>query len=89
MSDLHQQIALVTGGGRGIGRAIAIAFARAGADVALAARSADQIDRTAAEIETLGRKAIAIVTDVTDPDQVQGLAESVQETFGRLDILVN
>jgi 3-oxoacyl-[acyl-carrier protein] reductase len=89
VSDLHQQIALVTGGGRGIGRAIAIAFARAGADVALAARSADQIDRTAAEIETLGRKAIAIVTDVTDPDQVQGLAESVQETFGRLDILVN
>jgi 3-oxoacyl-[acyl-carrier protein] reductase len=89
LADLLNKIALVTGSGRGIGKAIAIAYAKAGAQLALSARSADQINKTAGEIQVLGQKAIAMPADVTDQDQVKALADHVRTEFGRLDILVN
>jgi NAD(P)-dependent dehydrogenase (short-subunit alcohol dehydrogenase family) len=64
-------------------------FAREGADVAVAARRRDSIDEVAAEVEALGRRAIAVPTDITDPEQCVRLAEATFEAFGRIDILVN
>jgi len=86
---LENRIALITGGGRGIGRAIALAFARNGARVVLAARTAQQVEETAAEI---GNEAIAlpVVCDVSDVDSVQLMFARVSAKFGRgPDILVN
>lgn len=91
MSDepLRGRIAIVTGAGRGIGRASALALASAGADVALAARSKDQLERVAAEVEDLGRRALVVPTDVTDSGAVELLVERTVEELGRLDVLVN
>ena len=101
MSDttkpLEGQVAVVTGASRGIGRAIAIDFARAGADVVVSARSSESapsklpgtIEQTAREVEAEGRRALAVATDVTDEAQVQALAERTLAEFGRIDILVN
>ena len=86
---LAGRIAIVTGAGRGIGRAMAVALAGAGADVALAARSKDQLDAVAAEITALGRRAIAVPTDVTDAAAVQALVDATVDQLGGLDILVN
>jgi len=86
---LENKIAVITGGGRGIGRAIAINFAREGANVALIARTADQIDRVAAEIKHLGRKAWAVTADIADELQVAEAFAHIHEAFGRVDILVN
>ncbi len=88
-APLEGQIALVTGGGRGIGRAIALALAGAGADVALAARSADQLERTASEVRELGRRALTAPTDVADAGAVQAMVSKTVEGLGTLDILVN
>ncbi len=87
--DLTGRVALVTGGGRGIGRGIALALAHAGADVVLAARSRDQLDATAAEIEGLGRRALAVPTNVADLNELAALFDQTDDEFGRLDILVN
>lgn len=89
MSELTGKVALVTGSGRGIGRAIAIAFAKEGADLILASRTKEQIDEVAEEIRALGRKVLAVPTNVTDRLEVDSMAEKVREEFGRLDILVN
>ncbi|MFT5370286.1 MAG: 3-oxoacyl-[acyl-carrier protein] reductase [Candidatus Latescibacterota bacterium] len=89
MSDLQNKVALVTGSGRGIGKAIAIAYAKAGAHLALSARSTDQLNQTAEEIQALGQKTVIVPADVTDVNQVKILADKIRETFGRLDILVN
>ncbi|MFA5891028.1 MAG: SDR family NAD(P)-dependent oxidoreductase [Actinomycetota bacterium] len=89
MFSLEGKTALVTGASRGIGAAIARAFAAAGADVALAARSTGDIDLLAGEIESTGRKAIAITTDVTQPDQVRACVARAVESLGSVDILVN
>ncbi len=86
---LAGKIVLVTGGGRGIGRAIAIACAREGADLCLVARTQSQIESVAGEIQALGRRAVAIPADVTEADSVNALAERVREAFGRVDILFN
>ena len=79
----------MTGGGRGIGRAIALALAGAGADVALAARSADQLETVAAEVRGLGRRALSVPTDVDDHAAVLAMVSKTIEGFGTLDILVN
>ena len=89
MPSLDGRVALVTGAGRGIGRAIAVAFAREGANLALAARSASELESAVEEVRGLGRWAIPVPTDVIRRDQVEALAGVVRIEFGRLDILVN
>ena len=83
-NELQGQVALVTGGGRGIGRNVALELAAAGASVAVAARSADQIKETADEIGGL-----AIECDVSDRDAVEGMVAEVESAYGRLDLLVS
>ncbi len=86
---LKDQVAVVTGGGRGIGRSIALAFAREGADVAVAARSGLEVAAVRREIEEIGRRGLACVCDVTDRVQVAELVRQVQEALGPITILVN
>ena len=86
---LADKIALITGGGRGIGRVIALAFAREGADVAICARTEEQLKSTAAEVEQLGRRCFFQVCDVTVNDQCVAVVQGALRHFGRLDILVN
>jgi NAD(P)-dependent dehydrogenase (short-subunit alcohol dehydrogenase family) len=83
------KFALVTGGGRGVGRAAALALARAGWHVALAGRSAEPLTDTAGAIEALGRRALAQVCDVADPAAVKALFAAIERSFGRLDLLFN
>jgi len=87
--SLEGKRALVTGASRGIGAAIALAYAECGADVALAARSADDIEALADKIRGLGRNAVAITTDVTDLDQVHACVDQAIEQLDGLDICVN
>ncbi len=94
---LLDQVAVVTGASRGIGRAIAVEFARAGAHVVVTARTTEAapsklpgtIEETARQVESLGRQALAIPTDVTSEEQVQEMARRTLKEFGRCDILVN
>ena len=86
---LNGKAALVTGASRGIGRAIALALAEAGADVALAARSADDLASAATEIRALGRRALVVPTDVTSIEQIERMVDLTLEGLGRLDVLVN
>lgn len=86
---LTNQVAIITGAGRGIGQAIAQAYAREGAHLALAARSQTELEQTAAEIAQTGAQAIAVPTDVTDPAQAERLAAAALTRFGRIDLLVN
>ena len=86
--SLAGKVALITGGGRGIGRAIAIAFAGAGAAVCCAARTRSEIEAAAAEIETAGGQVLAVTTDVADLASVQKAVDETAARFGGLDILV-
>lgn len=86
---LQGKIALVTGGGRGIGRTIALTFAGEGADVAVTARTQAEITAVAAEVSALGRQAYAVPCDVTEKDSVERMTATVLEHFGRVDLLVN
>ena len=86
---LENKIAVVTGGGRGIGRAICLAFAREGADIVVAANVLEDVNKVSGEIEGLGRKSLPFVLDVTKPDQIQALVDKTIDTFGKVDILVN
>jgi NAD(P)-dependent dehydrogenase (short-subunit alcohol dehydrogenase family) len=81
--------ALVTGAGRGIGRAIALAFARQGADVALAARTRDELEAVAAEVRGSGRQAHVLITDMLDVAAAQNMVARAAEAMGGLDVLVN
>ena len=81
--------AIVTGGGQGIGRAICLAFAREGADVAAVDINAESAAAVAREIEALGRRSLALTTDVCDLDQVTGMTQQVIAELGHVDILVN
>ncbi len=76
---LDGRVALITGAGRGIGRAIALAYAKEGASLALAARSMDELNETARQVEALGVSALVIPTDVTKPDQVEHMAARAME----------
>ncbi len=86
---LDNRVALVTGGGRGIGRAIALAFAREGAHVGVTARTAAEIDAVATEIRGLGRKALAVACDVGERAQVEAAVGATSEALGPIQILVN
>jgi NAD(P)-dependent dehydrogenase (short-subunit alcohol dehydrogenase family) len=87
--SLAGQVALVTGAARGLGRAIALAFAHAGADVALGLRDASTGSDLAREIEAQGRKALRLQMDVTDLVQISRATQDAADRFGKLDILVN
>ena len=86
---LDGQVALVTGAGRGIGRAIALALSDAGAAVALCARSADEVAAVAGQIQGRGRRTLAVRCDITDRQEVEGMAAQVEEAIGPVDLLVN
>lgn len=86
---LDGQVAIVTGSGRGIGAAIAVAFAEAGADVVVSARTPEEMATTAAKVRERGRRALVVPCDVMDPSQREALVSSTLDGFGRLDILVN
>ena len=87
--DLTGQVAVVTGGGTGIGEGIAKAYAGAGASVVVAARRTEPIERVAADIVAAGGQAIAVQTDVTDTAQLEALADTAVETYGSLSIWAN
>ena len=89
MSQLANQIAVVTGAGRGIGRAIALKFAAEGADVVVVSRTAENSEKVAVEIRALGRKAWAHAVDVADAAAVSAAAEKILAEAGKVDILVN
>jgi 7-alpha-hydroxysteroid dehydrogenase len=82
-------VAIVTGAGRGIGAASAIALAEAGADVVVSARTEEQLDAVATAIEAAGRRAVVVPADLSDLEAVAGLVDRAREAFGRLDVVVN
>ncbi len=87
--ELENKVALVTGAGRGIGKAIALDLAAAGADIVFTNRTKALADATKSEVEALGRKCLAVQADVAVPDQVDQMVKQALETFPTLDILVN
>src|SRR5260370_3752049 len=94
MSSLDQmrlggRVALVTGASHGIGEGMALGFAEAGADVALAARSTDDLERVAASIRALGRRALVVPTDVADLTALKQMVDRAVQSYGTIDILAN
>lgn len=86
---LTDQVAIVTGAGQGIGRSIALGLAEAGADVVVAARTVADLEEVVALVEAMGRRALAVRTDVMESDQLDHLVAETLRVFGRLDILIN
>lgn len=87
--DLSGRVAVVTGGTTGIGYAIALGLAQSGADVIATSRRTEQVEKTGAEIEGLGRKSLRMTSDVQDRSSVEKLHDAVMKQFGKVDILVN
>jgi NAD(P)-dependent dehydrogenase (short-subunit alcohol dehydrogenase family) len=87
--DLTGKTAIVTGGGRGLGKAIALGFAQAGADVVVASRRVDNCEAVAKEIEQVGRRGLAVGCHVGRPDQIDALVDTAYDAFGRIDVVVN
>ena len=87
--DLTGKVAIVTGGGSGIGRQMAEGLAEAGADLVLCARKAERCEQAAAELEQLGARALGLGCDVRDPDQIQAVVSRAVDELGRVDVLVN
>jgi NAD(P)-dependent dehydrogenase (short-subunit alcohol dehydrogenase family) len=87
--SLRGKVAIVTGSGRGLGKAMAIALADAGADLVVTARTVGEIEETAQQIQNIGRETLAVQADVTDPGQVDRLVRATIERFGKVNILVN
>ena len=95
--DLHDTVALVTGASRGVGRAVAIALAQAGADVACAARATDDsplklpgtVDETVRQVEAAGRRGLAVPTNLASEADVERMVRRTIEHFGRIDVLIN
>jgi NAD(P)-dependent dehydrogenase (short-subunit alcohol dehydrogenase family) len=86
---LKEKVAVITGGGQGLGRVIALACAKEGADLVLASRSLEALQETKAAVENLGRHALVVPTDIRHEESVRNLAEQALSHFGRIDILVN
>jgi 7-alpha-hydroxysteroid dehydrogenase len=86
---LDDQVAVITGAGRGLGAAIALAFAEAGADVVISSRTQGELDDVAAQVRDLGRRAHVVVADLSDTDATAALAQAAVDEFSRLDIVVN
>ena len=86
---LKDKVALITGGGRGIGKAIALDYAREGAKLAICARTSSEIEEAAKEIKTVGTECLTVVCDVSLEEPVGNLVKKVKESFGRIDVLVN
>jgi NAD(P)-dependent dehydrogenase (short-subunit alcohol dehydrogenase family) len=89
MGRLEKKVALITGGGSGIGRGIALAFAREGADVCVAGRTLSKVQQVKSEIEKIGRRALAIQADVTKMADLDRMVAETISTFNRIDVLVN
>jgi NAD(P)-dependent dehydrogenase (short-subunit alcohol dehydrogenase family) len=86
---LHDRVAVISGVGPGLGRTLALRCAMQGADVVLAARTRERLEKVAAEVESTGRRALAVPTDITDDESVAALVETATAQFGRVDLLVN
>ena len=86
---ITDRVAVVTGAGRGIGAATAVALAQAGGDVVISARTEDELVKVAREVEAAGRRAVVVAADLSDLDAAAGLAQAAMDAFGRLDIVVN
>lgn len=86
---LTDHVAVVTGAGRGIGAATAVALAEAGADVLISSRTAGQLEEVAKRVEATGRRAVVVPADLARTDEVAGLAQAAYDAFGRLDVVVN
>jgi NAD(P)-dependent dehydrogenase (short-subunit alcohol dehydrogenase family) len=89
MGQLHNRVALITGAGRGIGRAIALAYAKEGAKLALAARTRRDLEQTAQEAQALGASTCIVPVDISDPTQVEDMVRHTVEQFATIDILDN
>ena len=87
--DLTGRVAVVTGGSRGLGRQMVLAFARAGADVVITSRKLPECEKTAAEVEAIGRRALPLATHVGYWEQCDRLIDATYDHFGRMDVLVN
>ncbi|MBW1802165.1 MAG: SDR family NAD(P)-dependent oxidoreductase, partial [Deltaproteobacteria bacterium] len=86
---LKGKVSVMTGGGRGLGEVMALAPARAGSDIVLAARSSDQIEGVAREISAIGRRPLPVKMDVTKSEDITRMVEKALSEFGKIDILVN
>jgi len=86
---LKGEVAIITGGGTGLGRSMALEFSKLGAKIVLASRNAEHLEPTIAELNNSGGDAIAVVTDIRDPAQVDNMIQKTKEKFGTVDILVN
>ncbi len=86
---LEGKVALVTGAGKNLGKEVALSFAEAGADLVVASRTLAEVEKTAEEIREIGRKALAVVMDVTNLSQVEEAVQKIISQFGKIDILVN
>jgi len=89
VGKLNNKVAIVTGGGTGIGRTIALGFAAEGADVVICSRNIANLDKVSGEIESLGRRSLAIAADISDKQQIVVMVKQTVDTFGQIDILVN
>lgn len=89
MSALRGKVALITGGGRGIGMAVAVAFAREGASVVVASRTQGELDDVVSQVREAGGRALAVRTDVADPEAVARLVQATIGAYGQIDVLVN
>jgi NAD(P)-dependent dehydrogenase (short-subunit alcohol dehydrogenase family) len=87
--ELKDKIAIITGGGRGIGRAIALALAREGADVVVVARTESELRQVASDIESNGRRSLVVVADISVPEQIEVMVDTAIGEFGRIDVLIN
>jgi 3-oxoacyl-[acyl-carrier protein] reductase len=87
--EIEGKVVVITGGGRGVGRSLALAFAREGARIGLVARTVSQLSAVCDEVKALGAEAISVPTDLTEPDQIRRMAKSILDRFGTVDVLIN